>query len=135
MKLLNHDGAVVAESPSITRWKTNWVMADGSQVCDAENAMTLDTDSATKWLIDIGPFYDRFGATKIAVLSCTDATVKAIISDLSIRKWIDLKRADVASALAYVHSVVPSLTTEIVTAILTAPVTDVENLALRKLYF
>lgn len=88
-----------------------------------------------QWLLDIGPFYDRFGAAKMAVLTSTDATVKAILSDVQIRKWIDLKRTDVAQSLAYIGSVVPALTPAIQTAILTSPVAAAENLALRKSYF
>ena len=87
------------------------------------------------WLIDIGPFYDRFGAAKMAVLTSADATVKAILSDVSIRKWIDLKRTDVAQSLAYIGTVVPSLTAALQTAILTTPVATEENRALRKLYY
>lgn len=86
-------------------------------------------------LIDLGPFYDRFGAAKMAVLTSTDAGVKAIIADLNIRKWVDLQRADVASGLAYVGGVVPSVDAALRTAILATPVTAEENLALRKLYF
>lgn len=89
----------------------------------------------TEWLIDIGPFYDRLGAAKMAVLTSTDAGVKAILSDVSIRKWIDLQRVDVASSLAYIGSVVPSVTGPLQASILTTPVTAEENLALRKLYF
>ena len=87
------------------------------------------------YLIDLGPFYDRFGAAKMAVLTSTDAGVKAIIADLNIRKWVDLQRADVASGLAYVGGVVPSVDAALRTAILATPVTAEENLALRKLYF
>jgi len=88
-----------------------------------------------EWLIDIGPFYDRFGGTKMAVLTSTDAGVKAIMQDVSIRKWIDLKRADVISALAYIGSVVPAVDATLQEAILTTPVTTEENRALRRLYF
>ena len=88
-----------------------------------------------EWLIDIGPFYDRFGATKMAVLTSTDAGVKAIMQDIQVRKWIDLKRADVASGLAYVGSVIPAVNSGLQTAILTTPVDVEENRALRKLYF
>lgn len=88
-----------------------------------------------EWFIDIGPFFDRFGAAKMAVLTSTDAGVKAIVADVSVRKWIDLQRADVATALAYVGSVVPSVTGALQTAILTTSVTADENMALRKLFF
>ena len=89
----------------------------------------------TAWFIDVGPFYDRFGAAKMAVLTSADAGVKAIIGDTNIRKWIDLQRADVASGLGHIGSVVTELTPELQTAILTTPVTAEENMALRKLYF
>jgi len=85
--------------------------------------------------IDVGPFYDRFSTAKMAVLTSPDAGVKAIMADVQIRKWIDLQRADVASSLTYIGTVVPAFTTAIRTAILTTPVTAEENLALRKLYF
>ena len=87
------------------------------------------------WYIDLGPFYDRFGAAKMAVLTSPDAGLKAILSDLNIRKWVDLQRPDVAQALAYVGSVLPAVTPALQTAILSTPVADIENLALRRLYF
>lgn len=88
-----------------------------------------------EWLIDIGPFFDRFGAAKLAVLTSADATVKAILQDIQVRKWIDLKRADVASSLAYVGTKVPAVDAAMQAAILNTPVDPVDNLALRKLYF
>lgn len=88
-----------------------------------------------EWLIDIGPFFDRFGAAKMAVLTSTDPGVKAILADTQVRKWIDLQRADVAQSVAYIGTVVAAVTPALQTAILTTPVTPEENLALRKLYF
>ena len=88
-----------------------------------------------EWLIDLGPFYDRFGTAKMAVLTCADAGVKAIIADLNIRKWVDLQRADVATGLAYVGSKVASVDATLQAAILTTPVITDENRALRRLYF
>ena len=88
-----------------------------------------------EWLIDIGPFYDRFGPAKMAVLTSTDAGVKAILSDTGVRKWIDLKRTDVASSLAYIGTKVLAVDATLQTAILTTPVAVEENRALRKLYF
>lgn len=89
----------------------------------------------TEWLIDIGPFFDRFGAAKIAVLTSTDPGVKAILADTQVRKWVDLKRPDVGQGVAYIGTVVAAVTPALQTAILTTPVTPEENLALRKLYF
>lgn len=87
------------------------------------------------WFIDIGPFFDRFGAAKMSVLTSADAGIKAIVTDCTVRKWIDLERPDVATALAYIGSVVPAVDATLRAAILTTPVGDHENLALRKLYF
>lgn len=88
-----------------------------------------------EWLIDIGPFFDRFGAAKMAVLTSADAGVKAILADTQVRKWIDLTRQDVAQSVTYISSVVPALTPELQSAILNTPVSASENLALRRLYF
>ena len=92
--------------------------------------------SPTQWLIDIGPFFDRFGAAKMSILVSTNATVKAIAADLQVRKWVDLKRPDVAAGIdALIALGVPGVTSAVKTAVLTTPVTADENLALRKLYF
>lgn len=88
-----------------------------------------------EWFIDIGPFFDRFGPAKMQVLTSTDAGVRALITDIQIRKWIDLKLPEVDQALAYLGSVIPAVTTELQSAILETPVAEHENLALRKLYF
>lgn len=88
-----------------------------------------------EWLIDKGPFFDRFGAAKMDVLTSADATVKAILVDIGARHWIDLKRADVASSLAYVGTKVPAVDATLQAAILTTPVAAADNLALRKMFF
>ena len=89
----------------------------------------------TEWLIDIGPFFDRFGAAKMAVLTSADAGVKAILADLQVRKWVDLKRADVAQSVVYIGTVVTAVTPALQASILTTPVSPEENLALRKQFF
>lgn len=88
-----------------------------------------------EWYIDIGPFFDRFGAAKMAVLTSSDAGVQAILKDTQVRKWIDLKHPDVAASIAYIGTKVPALTAELQSTILNTPVAETENLALRKLYF
>ena len=88
-----------------------------------------------EWLIDIGSFFDRFGAAKMAVLTSSDAGVQAIIKDTQIRKWLDLKLPEIASALAYIGTKVSSVTRELQESILNTPVGEEDNLALRKLYF
>lgn len=84
------------------------------------------------WLIDIGPFMDRFSSLKLPILASADATVKAIVTDMLARKWIDLKRADVGAAIDVL--IAKGFTLD-KSAIIDTPVTDAENLALRKLYF
>lgn len=93
------------------------------------------TVNTTEWLIDIGPFFDRFGAAKMAVLTSADPGVRAILADTQVRKWIDLQRADVAQSVAYIGTVVAAVTPALQTAILTTPVSPEENLALRKQFF
>lgn len=97
-----------------------------------------------EWFIDLGPFSDRLGAAAPAIDISTDPGVIAIRSDFARRKWIDLKDLRVAGALSYLagqaHPVLGTLATPLisvqdVTTILSTPVTDVESLALRKLYF
>jgi len=85
-------------------------------------------------LIDIGPFFDRFGAYKMAVLTSQDVVVKAIVQDVTVRKWVDLTRVDVAQALDLLISK-SLLDAATKTAILTNPVTLEENRAIRKQYF
>ena len=87
------------------------------------------------WYIDIGPFFDRFGAAKMAALTSSDVGVKAILADTQVRKWIDLKRPDVTQSIAYIASVVPSLTAELQDSILNTAVSSEENLALRRVFF
>ena len=88
-----------------------------------------------EWYIDIGPFFDRFGAAKMAVLTSSDVGVQAIIKDTQVRKWLDLKLPEIASAVAYIGTKVPALTAELQQSILNTPVEEKDNLALRKLYF
>lgn len=88
-----------------------------------------------EWYIDKGPFFDRFGAAKMAVLTSTDPVIKALLADINNRHWIDLQRADVHQAVAYIGTVVTSVNAALQSAILTTPVSEQENLALRKLFF
>ena len=94
---------------------------------------TLAPDPTASY-IDIGPFFDRFGTSKLPILMSADPLVKALMSDIQVRKWIDLQRPDVAQALDVLISkslVTPTLKT----AILDTPISSEENMVLRKLYF
>lgn len=92
-------------------------------------------DKPWLWFIDVGPFFDRFGAFKIPILVNADPGVKALITDLQVRKWVDLQNSEVASGLAYISNIIPAFTSDVRLQILTTPVTSEENMALRKLYF
>lgn len=95
----------------------------------------VTTENQTQYLIDIGPFFDRFGSAKMQVLTSSDLGVQAIIKDTQIRKWLDLKLPEIASAVAYIGTKVPKVTPDLQQSILNTPVAETENLALRKLYF
>lgn len=95
----------------------------------------VQPDAPYKWFIDLGPFFDRFGSVKMQVLTSSDAGVRALITDIQVRKWVDLKLPEVAQSLAYLGSVIPAVTPALQSSILNTPVGDHENLALRKLYF
>lgn len=99
---------------------------------DLDDVQDTVKPAAWEWFIDIGPFMDRFGAQKIAILSSVDAVVQAIINDMQPRKWIDLKRPDVAQALDLILSKGFPIDKA---AILETPVSAEENAALRKVYF
>ena len=101
----------------------------------AANQDGIDDIIPWKWYIDVGPFFDRFGAAKMAVLTSSDVGVQAILKDTQVRKWLDLKLPEIASSIAYIGTKVPALTAKLQQSILNTPVEEKENLALRKLYF
>jgi hypothetical protein len=91
-------------------------------------------EKKTDWLIDIGPFFDRFGAAKLAVLISTDPMVQAIVKDTMSRKWIDLKRPEVAQAIDLIASKVSGITPDLKEYILTSSVSPIEQVALMVMY-
>lgn len=133
------NGAVTNTIVATPEWVQENLQAGGYRLADEPVVPATPPPASvinpTEWLIDIGPFFDRFGAAKMAVLTSADAGVRAILADLQVRKWIDLKRPDVGQGVQYVGSVVPTVTVELQASILNDPVTDFENLALRKVYF
>ena len=88
-----------------------------------------------EWYIDIGPFFDRFGAAKMAVLTSSDVGVQAILKDTQVRKWLDLSLPEIEQSVQYIASKVPKLTAELQDQIVNTKPAEHENLALRKLYF
>ena len=88
-----------------------------------------------EWYIDIGPFFDRFGAAKMAVLTSADVGVQAVLKDTQVRKWLDLKLPEIEQSVQYIASKVPELTVQLQAQIVNTKPAEHENLALRKLYF
>lgn len=86
------------------------------------------------WCIDIGPFFDRFGALKMAILTSTHPIAKAVVTDVSIRKWIDLNNPSVSAGIDALSAAGIPVTAALKTAILTTPVLPIEQSAVRKLY-
>lgn len=70
-------------------------------------------------LISVGSFFDRFGPAKWAILADASRTVQALVKDCSVRKFIDLDRADLPAALGLLVQAGHSIDVE---AILAAPV-------------
>ena len=101
-------------------------------VVDQGSGNTVDTSR----LIDVGPFFDRFKASKIAVLASANGTAKALVQDVMSRKWVDLARPDVAQAVDILISLnIDAGLAALRTSILTDPVTPAEQWALMKTYF
>lgn len=72
---------------------------DGTEFTRDDQEETADT-----WLIGVGAFYDRFGQHKIPILASDDAVVQALVKDAQVRKYIDLKRADLPQMLDMIIS-------------------------------
>lgn len=93
------------------------------------------TAPVLEWYIDIGPFFDRFGAAKMPVLTSADVGVQAILKDTQVRKWLDLRLPEIEQSVQYIASKVPELTVQLQEQIINTKPAEHENLALRKLYF
>jgi len=90
-------------------------------------------DKRTKWLIDIGPFFDRFSTNKYSILMSTDPVVRVIVDDVRVRKWVDLSRLDVGQAIDVLiakNLCHPTMKDDI----LTSPVMPLEQVALMATY-
>lgn len=84
------------------------VASDVASIGDVWNNVTFEPGAAAgpvdTWLIGVGSFYDRFGDQKIPILASTDPVVQALVKDAQVRKYIDLKRADLPTMLAILNS-------------------------------
>lgn len=97
-----------------------------------------------EWLLDLGPFADRFQPYTLAIDMSTDPVVMAFHKDLSRRKYINLKDPRVRAVVYYFAGAtlpgVGTLATPFfdmtkAALILDTPVVEEENRALRKDYF
>lgn len=69
--------------------------------------------------ISVGAFFDRFGPLKWSILADEAPAVRAVVQDASVRKYIDLDRADLPMGLQVLIDAGHAIDSE---AILTAPV-------------
>lgn len=74
--------------------------------------------------ISVGSFFDRFGAQKYPILASTDASVKALITDCSVRRYIDLDNVQLPYGLDMLIAAGFAIDKA---AILTAPIADGER--------
>ncbi|NVM80054.1 hypothetical protein FHW83_005899 [Duganella sp. SG902] len=58
------------------------------------NPLTWASAAPEYFWIDVGPFFDRFGAKALAITRSEDADVRGLVTLLLPRKYIDLKRSD-----------------------------------------
>jgi hypothetical protein len=84
----------------------------------APPANAVEPEAAVRH-VSVGAFLDRFGAQKWAILADTNPAVQALVKDCSVRKYIDLDRADLPTALALLQSAGHAIDA---TEILAAPV-------------
>ena len=90
------------------------------------------------WWVDVGPFYDRFGADALAISASDHGACKAVQTLTGVRKYIDLKDPRVGSmidmliavsqpaAVAYAPGSGP-MTAAKKNAILNTPTTEAER--------
>lgn len=90
------------------------------------------------WWLDVGPFYDRFGADAIAIAAGDNGACKAVQTLTGVRKYVDLKDPRIgqmidmliATAQPAAQPWAPGsgpMTVEKKEAILTTPTTEYER--------
>jgi len=55
--------------------------------------------------MSVGAFFDRFGDSKIPILSSQDFTIKAIIHDASVRAYIDISHEKVLECIQVIKEI------------------------------
>lgn len=99
-------------------------------------AVVTAAPNPTEWLIDVGPFFDRFGAAKMAILTSSSPVAKALVTDCMVRRWIDLRRPDLPAAVdMLIAAGVQGVDAALKAVVLNTPVSQEENMALRVAFF
>lgn len=126
------DNVFIPRNPDNPDWKAFVAWQTGGGILDAADPVAVEYT----WYIDIGPFFDRFGAAKMSVLTSANPVAKAIVADCSIRKWIDLQNPSVAAGIdALIQQAVPGVDATLKASILNTPVTVAEQSALVHMFF
>ena len=90
-KLYNADGSfvnsIVAEEDVIESFKKKYMVTE--YVPDDTPGEPLPPVPEVR-RINVGSFFDRFGALKYPILASSDLGVQAVIKDASVRSFIDL---------------------------------------------
>lgn len=81
---------------------------------------------AEYWWIDVGPFFDRFGDKAIVITSSEDSVVRGLLTLITPRKFIDLKRPDLPGLLDILVTK-ELIAQDDVARILTTPTTEAER--------
>jgi hypothetical protein len=103
----------------------------------ATPVQTIIPENAPRWysLIDIGPFMDRFGPAKYAIMKSKNEDVQVIFEDMRARKYIDVTGAAAVQGVNALLALVPEMTHQIAANALSLPIRNDENYALRMDYF
>lgn len=78
------------------------------------------------WWVDVGPFFDRFGDKAIVVTSADDSVVRGMLTLITPRAYVDLKRPDLPGLLEILVAK-QLITADDATRILATPTTDYER--------
>lgn len=90
----------------------------------ANGVFSVPTPASVSRHVSVGAFFDRFGNAKWAILADTSADVQAVVSDASVRRYIDLDNPQLPMGLAVIAAAGHTIDAN---AILNAPVQDAER--------
>jgi len=99
----------------------DYVVADYDGSLALEDYAPIDTSPRH---ITVGAFFDRFGDQKYPILSSADPNVKALITDCTVREYIDLDSSTLPGGLQMLVDAGFTIDPD---AVLSAPVQDSER--------